>query len=160
MPLVDHVYYVGIVSKNLTSFAMTWACIQGVFLNSFVILFVEFSFWDNVSCNINHTIRISWYQRIHMPKYFFPNKLFVFLVFRSFSKIRIFIFYPKILSCVEINLFEFRSQVKIPHVTDFGKFHNTAWFVYQDICLFVLRLNVPVNNFSVMSGRSHRFLGN
>ena len=25
--------------------------------------------------------------------------------------------------------------------------------------LFVLRLNVPVNNFSVMSGRSQRFLG-
>ena len=25
--------------------------------------------------------------------------------------------------------------------------------------LFVLRFNVPVNNFSVMSGRSHRFLG-
>ena len=24
----------------------------------------------------------------------------------------------------------------------------------------MLRLNVPVNNFSVMSGRSHRFLGN
>ena len=28
------------------------------------------------------------------------------------------------------------------------------------VCLFVLRLNVPVNNFSVMSGRSQRFLGN
>ena len=28
MPLADHVYYVGIVSKNLTSFAMTWVCIQ------------------------------------------------------------------------------------------------------------------------------------
>ena len=28
------------------------------------------------------------------------------------------------------------------------------------VLLFVLRLNVPVNNFSVMSGRSHRFLGN
>ena len=28
------------------------------------------------------------------------------------------------------------------------------------VCLFVLRLNVPVSNFSVMSGRSHRFLGN
>ena len=28
------------------------------------------------------------------------------------------------------------------------------------LILFVLRLNVPVNNFSVMSGRSHRFLGN
>ena len=26
--------------------------------------------------------------------------------------------------------------------------------------LFVLRLNVPVNNFPVMSGRSHHFLGN
>ena len=26
--------------------------------------------------------------------------------------------------------------------------------------LVVLRFNVPVNNFSVMSGRSHRFLGN
>ena len=25
MPLADHVYYVGIVSKNLTSFAVTWA---------------------------------------------------------------------------------------------------------------------------------------
>ena len=27
------------------------------------------------------------------------------------------------------------------------------------LCLLVLMLNVPVNNFSVMSGRSHRFLG-
>ena len=31
---------------------------------------------------------------------------------------------------------------------------------FENVCLFVLRLNVPVNNFSVMSGRSHRFLGN
>ena len=30
---------------------------------------------------------------------------------------------------------------------------------YNVFYLFVLRLNVPVNNFSVMSGRSHRFLG-
>ena len=30
----------------------------------------------------------------------------------------------------------------------------------DDGWLVVLRLNVPVNNFSVMSGRSHRFLGN
>ena len=28
------------------------------------------------------------------------------------------------------------------------------------VSLFVLRLNAPVNNFSVMSGRSHCFLGN
>ena len=27
------------------------------------------------------------------------------------------------------------------------------------VCLFGLRIYVPVNNFSVMSGRSHRFLG-
>ena len=32
------------------------------------------------------------------------------------------------------------------------------WF--RDVCLFVLRPNVSVNNFSVKSGRSHRFLGN
>ena len=31
--------------------------------------------------------------------------------------------------------------------------HEESWLV-------VLRLNVPVNNFSVISGRSHRFLGN
>ena len=31
---------------------------------------------------------------------------------------------------------------------------QTAWFI-----LFVLRLNVQVNNFSVLSGRSQRFLG-
>ena len=29
----------------------------------------------------------------------------------------------------------------------------------NDLFVFVLRLNVPVNNFSVMSGRSQRFLG-
>ena len=27
------------------------------------------------------------------------------------------------------------------------------------MCVFLLMLNVPVNNFSVMSARSHRFLG-
>ena len=27
------------------------------------------------------------------------------------------------------------------------------------VCLFVLRLNIPVNNFSVMSGQSQGFLG-
>ena len=31
---------------------------------------------------------------------------------------------------------------------------------YGFVCLLVLRLNVPVNNFSVMSGQSHQFLGN
>ena len=36
---------------------------------------------------------------------------------------------------------------------------NWYWVVSVKICLFVMRLNVPVNNFSVMSGRSQRFLG-
>ena len=31
--------------------------------------------------------------------------------------------------------------------------------IAKNFCLFGLRLYVPVNNFSVMSGRSHRFLG-
>ena len=53
------------------------------------------------------------------------------MFFGRFQKSGFVFFYPKILSCVEINLFEFRSQVKIPH--GLGKFHNTAWFVYQDM---------------------------
>ena len=32
--------------------------------------------------------------------------------------------------------------------------------IHVQFVLFVLRLNVPVNSFSVMSGQSHRFLGN
>ena len=39
--------------------------------------------------------------------------------------------------------------------------YRTRWLLFIRIFwLVVLRLNVPVNNFSVMSGRSHRFLGN
>ena len=38
--------------------------------------------------------------------------------------------------------------------TKYGEHQKSSWL------LVVLRLNVPVNNFSVMSGRSHRFLGN
>ena len=38
-------------------------------------------------------------------------------------------------------------------------FVNCCQYMYL-VCLFVLRLNIPVNNVSVMSGRSHRFLGN
>ena len=33
-------------------------------------------------------------------------------------------------------------------------------FTKEEMRLVVLRLNIPVNNFSVISGRSHRFLGN
>ena len=44
---------------------------------------------------------------------------------------------------------------------------NASHIIWQElsmaclrfVCLFVLRHNVPVNNFSVMSGRSQRFLG-
>ena len=38
--------------------------------------------------------------------------------------------------------------------------HNNCSTGWLKIDYFMLRLNVPVNNFSVMSGRSHRFLGN
>ena len=44
-----------------------------------------------------------------------------------------------------------------------GNFKNYRFTCFFErctvVCLFVLRLNVPVNNFSVMSGRSRRFLG-
>ena len=42
-----------------------------------------------------------------------------------------------------------------------GEMYANKYNPYKDfLFLFVLRLNVPVNNFSVMLGRSHRFLGN
>ena len=53
-----------------------------------------------------------------MPKYFFQINCLYVLFFGRFQKSGFLYFYPKILSCVEINLFEFRSQVKIPHVTE------------------------------------------
>ena len=34
---------------------------------------VKFSFWNIVSCNINHTIRILWHQRIYMQRHFFKK---------------------------------------------------------------------------------------
>ena len=37
--------------------------------------------------------------------------------------------------------------------------HFTHSSMLSFVVLFALRFNVPVNNFSVMSGRSHRFLG-
>ena len=36
---------------------------------------------------------------------------------------------------------------------------NVIGWLVLFVCLFVLRLNVPVNNFSVMSGWSQCFLG-
>ena len=50
-----------------------------------------------------------------------------------------------------------RSQIQ-PNRSP-GSFSD-SWLSVDLFVLFVLRLNVPVNNFSVMSGRSHRFLGN
>ena len=39
-------------------------------------------------------------------------------------------------------------------------FNRTVVKIFKGAWLVVLRLNVPVNNFSVISGRSHHFLGN
>ena len=47
-----------------------------------------------------------------------------------------------------------------PRTSRSGVRHSTTEPPRSPVCLFVLRLNVPVNNFSVMSGWSHRFLGN
>ena len=48
---------------------------------------------------------------------FFQINCLYFLFFGHFQKSGFFV-YPKILSCVKINLFEFRSEVKIPHVSE------------------------------------------
>ena len=67
----------------------------------------------------------------------------------------------KAISCLNSMIFPwFYIIFQIPRVfhawkyfQPFSRFSRVCWLV-------VLRLNVPVNNFSVMSGRSHRFLGN
>ena len=70
-PLTDHVYFVGIVSKNWPNLLQHAMHIAIFSLNSLAMFCVKFSFWNEVSCNINHTLRILWYQRIYMPRYFF-----------------------------------------------------------------------------------------
>ena len=53
----------------------------------------------------------------------------------------------------------FRSQQQKGVVNErIGTYENTALQPIE-VVLFGLRLYVPVNNFSVMSGRSHHFLG-
>ena len=46
-------------------------------------------------------------------------------------------------------------------VNDCEDLERHGWVVLNILlaCLFVLKLNVPVKNFSVMSGHSQRFLG-
>ena len=67
-------------------------------------------------------------------------------------------------------ILEYGSSVWDPHTHGFQeeleRVQNraarfvTGNYVFETfVCLFVLRLNVPVNNFSVMSGRSQLFLG-
>ena len=54
-----------------------------------------------------------------------------------------------------------RSKTKICIIKfDFKYDPYPIYFLTNKCLLVVSRLNVPVNNFSVMSGRSHRFLGN
>ena len=48
-----------------------------------------------------------------------------------------------------------KNQKRICVAICFGSSNN---FTGLQVCLFVLNFNVPFNNFSVMSERSHRFL--
>ena len=60
-----------------------------------------------------------------------------------------------VLSCCGSNIWIYPYTQEVARCKNFKSENSYKCFV----CLFVLRLNVPVNNFSVMSGRSHRFLG-
>ena len=53
---------------------------------------------------------------------------------------------------------DYLNLQQMTEVTRYSCRHQN--FVPKGFWLVVLRLNVPVNNFSVISGRSHRFLGN
>ena len=48
---------------------------------------------------------------------------------------------------------------KYPRVVEKKNRERYVNKTYVFVCLFVLRLNAPANNFSVMSGRIQRFLG-
>ena len=57
--------------------------------------------------------------------------------------------------------FSLSSKVHVPGHFPLRDCHDYLQFMtgLNFVGLFVLRLNIPVNNSSVMSGRSHRFLG-
>ena len=63
----------------------------------------------------------------------------------------------KLATLLSIINYQFEQEMIVFKIKDL---YNSVISQNQSVCLFVLRLNVPVNNFSVMSGRSHRFLGN
>ena len=52
----------------------------------------------------------------------------------------------------------FKSQTSVLKHSQL-RFYQGFYETLKSVCLFGLRLYVPVNNFSVMSERSHRFLG-
>ena len=54
----------------------------------------------------------------------------------------------------------FSKNIVDSPVCECGSVEDTHHYLLVCGWLVVLRLNVPVNNFPVMSGRSHRFLGN
>ena len=53
----------------------------------------------------------------------------------------------------------FLSQIYGDHRHNYDNSIHVCFDLKEFVCLFVLRFNVPVNIFSVMSGRSQRFLG-
>ena len=63
-------------------------------------------------------------------------------------------FAPSQNSCVNASFTELLGFTLIKHV-----YNYTNAYCFHLVCMFELRLYIPVNNFSVMSGRSHRFLG-
>ena len=62
--------------------------------------------------------------------------------------------------CVHTQKNEMYFLNKLQNATEANFYRTVLQVTMVLFVLFVLRLNVPVNNFSVMSGRSHRFLGN
>ena len=127
--------FVGIDSKhwpNLLQHAMHIAIFS---LNSLAMFLVKFSFWNKVSCNINHTIRILWYQRINMPRYFFQINCLYFLSFgRNSSVFKNQDFTPKfsgVQKCIFFGNYEQNEESS--YIWSWSKFRNTVWSVDQDM---------------------------
>ena len=117
---------------------------------------------------------IHWLSRALLPKlwaqsYKIPDKNSGDSPFLNLLKVpQISVTYTKVIETVILTTFwntmQLREQItcsvlqrllQTKQTDNKGMFMKHSWKE-----LVVLRLNVPVNNFSVMSGRSHRFLGN
>ena len=74
-----------------------------------------------------------------------------------------FIELPFVVTIFVLSIFEWPFYTGFTVYTKYCEYSILSWFLFVETfcsynCLFLLTLNIPHNNFSVMSGRFHDFL--